>query len=156
MQVSHLGKELKAYRYQNGLTQADLAEKLGVTDKTISKWELGMTSPSKRHLKKLAEVTDIEIHLDSAEATDSKSDFFYTNAFATVLSFLLFPTVIIYRGFTDSTTGEIIRSIEFPLLEIFIFVILIFLLVHLFTLLTKKRFLPFYKKILKGYYKTNY
>ncbi|MDY3041048.1 helix-turn-helix transcriptional regulator, partial [Streptococcus pluranimalium] len=32
---------LKKYRQDNGLTQAELAEQLDVSDKTISKWENG-------------------------------------------------------------------------------------------------------------------
>ena len=34
-------EKLKQLRIQKGLTQAQLAEKLGVSNKTISKWETG-------------------------------------------------------------------------------------------------------------------
>lgn len=41
-QSSPLGAALKAYRQEQGLTQAELAEQLEVTDKIVSKWELGL------------------------------------------------------------------------------------------------------------------
>lgn len=35
------GKFIAENRKQKGLTQKDLAEKLGISDKTVSKWETG-------------------------------------------------------------------------------------------------------------------
>ncbi|MGV3028035.1 helix-turn-helix domain-containing protein [Streptococcus hyovaginalis] len=52
---------LKKYRQDNGLTQAELAEQLDVSDKTISKWENGETYPSKRNMMRLANKLDISI-----------------------------------------------------------------------------------------------
>jgi len=37
-----IGHELKALRQQMGLTQAELAEKLGVPWNTVARWEVGM------------------------------------------------------------------------------------------------------------------
>ena len=39
------GAVIKELREKNKLTQLQLAEKLGVSDKTISKWETGQTMP---------------------------------------------------------------------------------------------------------------
>lgn len=41
-----LGKKVVILRKKNNLTQESLAEKIGVTRQTISKWELGV-SPTK-------------------------------------------------------------------------------------------------------------
>lgn len=41
-----LGKKVASLRKKNNLTQESLAEKIGVTRQTISKWELGV-SPTK-------------------------------------------------------------------------------------------------------------
>ena len=46
-----IGKFIAALRKEKGLTQEQLGEKLGVTNKTISRWENGCllyTSPSPR------------------------------------------------------------------------------------------------------------
>lgn len=48
MSESILSIKLKEYRIANSLTQQELAEILDVSDKSISKWELGDTYPSKK------------------------------------------------------------------------------------------------------------
>ena len=40
-----IGKKIMDLRKKNGLSQEELAEKVGVARQTISKWELGETSP---------------------------------------------------------------------------------------------------------------
>ena len=40
-----IGKFIKECRTQNNLTQMQLAEKLGITDRAISKWENGRAMP---------------------------------------------------------------------------------------------------------------
>lgn len=47
-------------RLQHGWTQADLAEKVGVDSKTISRWEKGITAPFPLHRAKLRELLHIE------------------------------------------------------------------------------------------------
>ena len=41
MNQDKIGKFISECRKQNGFTQAELAEKLGLSDKAISKWENG-------------------------------------------------------------------------------------------------------------------
>lgn len=41
----HFGKRMSALRRKVGLSQADLAEKLGVTSQAVSKWECGNAVP---------------------------------------------------------------------------------------------------------------
>ena len=38
-----IGKFLAELRKRDGLTQAELGEKLGVTNKTVSRWETGVS-----------------------------------------------------------------------------------------------------------------
>ena len=40
-----LGKKVASLRKKNNLTQESLAEKIGVTRQTISKWESNQSSP---------------------------------------------------------------------------------------------------------------
>lgn len=41
MDQSKIGKWIMARRKEQGLTQAQLAEKLHITDRAVSKWETG-------------------------------------------------------------------------------------------------------------------
>ena len=45
MNQEKTGKFIAGARNQLGLTQKELAEKIGVSDKTISKWECGKSMP---------------------------------------------------------------------------------------------------------------
>src|SRR5699024_8056137 len=61
MQKNILSLKLKAYRKQKGLTQEALAEHLNVSNKSISKWELNESYPSKKNMIKISEVLDISL-----------------------------------------------------------------------------------------------
>lgn len=54
-----LGENIKKYRKQKGLTQKDLASKVGVTASTITKYEKGDLEPSLDTIKKIANVLDV-------------------------------------------------------------------------------------------------
>ena len=38
-----VGENIRRYRKSRGMTQAQLAERISVSDKTISKWETGVS-----------------------------------------------------------------------------------------------------------------
>lgn len=48
--------ELRAWRKSQGLTQQDLADKLGITRGLVCKWEKGVCYPSPTNIKQLAEI----------------------------------------------------------------------------------------------------
>lgn len=50
---------LKEIRKRRGLQQIDIAEKMGVSVKTISNWETGVRDPSTSNVIRLAEVLDV-------------------------------------------------------------------------------------------------
>ncbi len=45
--------DIKALRLRLGLTQEDVARQLGLALSTVSKWEQGVTSPSRLALEKI-------------------------------------------------------------------------------------------------------
>lgn len=49
-------KGLRYYRQRAGLTQAELADALGVTRASVSLWETGQTYPSAAFLPKMADL----------------------------------------------------------------------------------------------------
>ncbi len=51
-------ERLKRARYQMGLTQSELAERVGTTFETVSRWERGIKAPSAYYRRKLCEVFD--------------------------------------------------------------------------------------------------
>ena len=56
-------KNLEKYRKQNNLSQAKLAEKIGVERYRIADWEQGRSEPSISMLKKLSEALGISIEM---------------------------------------------------------------------------------------------
>ena len=50
------GATISALRKEKGLTQLELAQQMGVTDKAVSKWERNLSFPDVASLPKLAEV----------------------------------------------------------------------------------------------------
>ena len=58
---SILAQKLTAYRKRAGMTQAELAEKLNYSDKSISKWERGDGMPDLLVLCKLADLYDVPL-----------------------------------------------------------------------------------------------
>lgn len=49
-------RELRALRVGAGMTQQDLATKLGVTNISVSRWESGKAIPNPKYIKKMAEM----------------------------------------------------------------------------------------------------
>ncbi len=57
-----IGKFIAALRKQSGLTQEALGEKLGVSNKTISRWENGNYMPNIEMLRLLSKEFDVSIN----------------------------------------------------------------------------------------------
>ena len=62
MDTQKIGKFLKELRKQNNMTQEQLGEKVGVTNKTISRWETGNYLPPIECLKLLSDIYQITIN----------------------------------------------------------------------------------------------
>ena len=56
-----IGNKLLELRRKNNFSQEQLAEKLGVARQTISKWELGETSPDLNQAKQLSKIFNISL-----------------------------------------------------------------------------------------------
>ena len=55
MDQEKIGKFIATCRKENGFTQAALAEKLGITDRAVSKWETGKSLPDASIMLELCE-----------------------------------------------------------------------------------------------------
>ena len=56
-----IGKTIATLRKEKGFTQAQLAEKLFVSDKAISRWESGVGLPEIANLVELAKVFEVTV-----------------------------------------------------------------------------------------------
>lgn len=61
MKKKTLGTMIATLRKEHGMTQLELAEKMCVTDKAVSKWERDLSCPDVNSLPKLAEVFGITV-----------------------------------------------------------------------------------------------
>ena len=66
-----IGNKILELRKKLNITQEDLADKVGVSRQTISKWELGETSPDLKQAKELSKVFNVS--LDELIDNDVKS-----------------------------------------------------------------------------------
>ena len=56
-----LGTMIAELRKQHGMTQLELAEKMGVTDKAVSKWERDLSCPDINSIPDLAEILGVSV-----------------------------------------------------------------------------------------------
>ena len=61
MSNKSLGEIICSLRKEKGMTQNELAEKMNVTDKAVSKWERNLSCPDVNSIPKLAEVLEITV-----------------------------------------------------------------------------------------------
>ena len=67
---------ISSLRKEKGMTQLELAEKMGVTDKAVSKWERDLSFPDVNSIPKLAEIFEISIDelMQTKDSTKKKTD----------------------------------------------------------------------------------
>ena len=56
MASRNIGEIISSLRKEKGMTQNELAEKMNVTDKAVSKWERNLSCPDVNSIPKLAEI----------------------------------------------------------------------------------------------------
>ena len=61
MKRSEIGQRIRLARVTKGLTQAELAERMNVSQGAVGHWEIGYTLPKAGHLVKLSELLEIPI-----------------------------------------------------------------------------------------------
>lgn len=66
-----IGKKIFEYRKQEGISQEELAERIGVTRQTISNWELDETIPDISEAKKVSQILGISLD----ELTGNKTEY---------------------------------------------------------------------------------
>ena len=134
MEQVKIGKFIASKRKEQGLTQLQLAEKLGITDRAVSKWETGKSLPDASLMPELCkllkitindllcgEVVSVENYNEKAEKAllemvkkeemQNKKLMMYENiiGLGSTLSFLIQVLVAVF--FVKNTTAQIILFI---------------------------------------------
>ena len=114
--------KLKMLREKNNMSQKDLAEKLGVTEGTISDWELGQVKPDMDNLIDIGKIFDISIDklIIEEEGTEKRKrrshskekDRNWVKIIATLLVVLVMIAVIVKFCFTVISFNELIEKEE--------------------------------------------
>ena len=75
MKNKTIGEIISELRKEKGMTQNDLAEKMNVTDKAVSKWERNLSCPDVNSIPKLAEILEISVEeLLNAQKRENESN----------------------------------------------------------------------------------
>ena len=120
-----IGKKIMNLRKKNGLSQEELAEKVGVARQTISKWELGETSPDLKQSKELSkifnvsldELTDNDIQNVLVQKTSNTEKLAglilklikFIVIFIIVLPILLIALRIIFKNIHEKNSGRLMN-----------------------------------------------
>ena len=74
MKKQTLGMMISSLRKEKGMTQLELAGKMGVTDKAVSKWERDLSFPDINSIPKLAEVFEVSMDELMQVKTETKEN----------------------------------------------------------------------------------
>ena len=141
MEQEKIGKLIAIKRKEKGLTQEELAEKLGVTNKAVSKWETGRGMPDLSMFKLLCDNLDITYNeLLNGERIDEinssyeqtiertinytdkqlrKQNFIIDILYILVIALLIFIFSYLWKS-SDSIYGGILTSFIFMALSCFV------------------------------------
>ncbi len=117
------GNKIMKLRKKNGLSQEELAEKIGVARQTISKWELGETAPDLKQAKELSKIFNIsldeltnndikEVLIEKTSNTEQLAGLIlklikFFVIFTIVAFILLIITSIIYKNVRRTNSGRL-------------------------------------------------
>ena len=59
--MKNIGETIASLRKEKGMTQSELAEKMNVTDKAVSKWERNLSCPDINTISKLANILGVSV-----------------------------------------------------------------------------------------------
>ena len=65
---------ISTLRKEKGMTQLELAEQMGVTDKAVSKWERDLSFPDINSIPKLAEIFEVSVDELMQVKTETKEN----------------------------------------------------------------------------------
>lgn len=98
-----MGQIISTCRKEKGMTQKELADKLNVTDKAVSKWERDLACPDTQTLPKLAGILGISLEeLLSGESSQTTG-----HRGAGYLAHILLPAIPLAMGIAVTVTASL-------------------------------------------------
>lgn len=117
MNNQSMGDMISTLRKEKGMTQKDLADRLNITDKAVSKWERNLAFPDTATIPGLAEILGISVE----ELMNSKSIPEHGHKGASYLLNIILkalPTAMGIAVLVSSLLGELDRKSAFTMLGI--------------------------------------
>lgn len=108
-----LSEKLKQYRQQKEITQQELAELLEVSDKSISKWELGNGYPSKKNMLKIAELLDVSLEVMLIEEKHENNKFKRSFKYGLISYCIIFALIILIKGWKEQERYQDLRNAHY-------------------------------------------
>ena len=158
-----ISEQIATKRKSLNLSQKDLAEKLNVTDKTVSRWERGTSTPDLEMLKKLSIIinldlnevfSSIDVDVNEKEMIDYEAiKQFRIGYIVTMLCFVFASILFLILNKTNYVESDNYVKVLFPIL--FVLVILMIIAgIIIFTIkavsfamvVKRKKFKTVYKK----------
>lgn len=121
-----LGTMIVELRKQHGMTQLELAEKMGVTDKAVSKWERDLSCPDINSIPNLAEILGVSVEelmqvKKEAEAPVSKvAEIMEIAPKAVAMAMGIAVTVLTILNALDVKSGMVMLGIGLACVGIFL------------------------------------
>lgn len=117
-----MGEIIAVLRRERGMTQKELADRLNITDKAISKWERGLALPDTAAIPKLAEIFGVSVEeLISAKASSGAKHRGAANAEAVKIMSIVLRAIPLAMGVAVTVAailGELDTSSGFAMLGI--------------------------------------
>jgi len=127
MNNQSMGDMISTLRKEKGMTQKDLADRLSITDKAVSKWERNLAFPDTATIPGLAEILGISVeelmNAKSIPEHGHKGAFYLLNIILKAL-----PTAMGIAVLVSSLLGELDRKSAFTMLGIGLLSVGIYLL----------------------------
>ena len=127
MNNQSMGDMISTLRKEKGMTQKDLADRLSITDKAVSKWERNLAFPDTAMIPGLAEILGISVE----ELMNAKSIPEHGHKGASYLLNIILKALPIAMGIAvlvSSLLGELDRKSAFTMLGIGLLSVGIYLL----------------------------
>ncbi len=116
MNQEKIGEFLKKLRKDNNLTQAELADKLGVTYQAVSKWETGKNIPDIAILQEISKIFDVNVDEiisgEKTKKTSKKDRIALIIIFSLVIVALIVIIILSMNRSTDTSISEIEAKCE--------------------------------------------
>ena len=114
MNASSIGEKISELRKERGYTQQELADKIGVTNKAVSKWERGVNFPDMGIIDDLAEAlgTTASELMEGSDENIGRHKYMLT---IPLISEVIFVSMFFLIGTTTGECSDTIRMILFIL-----------------------------------------